>query len=302
MITKHTIKSFVLLTKPGIVSSNMLTAAAGFFLALNAGAVFEFNKLIFMLMNMGLIVAGSCLINNVFDSDIDPLMERTQKRMQYFDQFTKKHHLLIAGAAMIAFGFVFMSLKLNVFSGVLALLGALIYIGPYTLWTKRKVVHGTFVGALSGSIPPLAGYVAQKKGITPEALMIYAVLISWQIAHFYAIGIYRLKDYQNAKIAIRPAVGGIKQTQIHIVVYNSLYCMLVLALLLMVDLHRLAIILIILSCLLLLALSLKALFQTGNPYQSAYQVFIASIISISIFSLGVIIDKFVATSVLVAVI
>lgn len=300
MTTKYAIKSFFLLIKPGIVSSNMLTAAAGFFLALDTGAIFEIDKLLLMLISIGFVIAGSCLINNVIDFDIDPLMERTQNRREYFDQFTQMRYLLIAGTVMIAFGFILMSIKVNVLSGVLALLGAFIYIVPYTLWSKRRSVHGTLIGAFSGSIPPFVGYVAQKKGITPDALMIYIALFSWQMAHFYAIGIYRLNDYQNAKISIRPVIKGIKQTQKHIIAYCGFYCLIILSLLIRADLNKVVSAVIMISCLWLLFLSIKSLQKTDHHRRSAYGVFVASIVSISIFSLGVIIDKF-ATSMIVAV-
>ena len=41
-----------------------------------------------------------------------------------------------------------------------AAFGYVIYVGVYSLYMKRNSVYGTFVGSLSGAVPPVVGYCA----------------------------------------------------------------------------------------------------------------------------------------------
>src|SRR5690625_390383 len=67
------------LTKPGVLYGNVLTAAAGFFLASGRGTP---TLWLFLALMVGttLIIAAACVLNNVLDRDIDQRMERTSTR------------------------------------------------------------------------------------------------------------------------------------------------------------------------------------------------------------------------------
>jgi protoheme IX farnesyltransferase len=48
-------------------------------------------------------------------------------------------------------------------------------------------------------------------------------MLTWQMAHFYSIAIFRLDDYKKAGIPVMPAVVGIKNTKLQIMVYIFAY-------------------------------------------------------------------------------
>ena len=88
----------------------------------------------------------------------------------------------------------------------------------YSLW-KRHTVYGTAIGSLAGAIPPVVGYLAVSHRFDLGALILFSMLILWQMPHFFAIALFRLKDYSQANIPVLPLVGGIAKTKIHMVLY-----------------------------------------------------------------------------------
>ena len=71
-------KSYLLLTKPGIMMGNAITILGGFFLA--ARGVVDILLLLTTVVGLSLLVASSCVFNNLIDRIADAKMERTKKR------------------------------------------------------------------------------------------------------------------------------------------------------------------------------------------------------------------------------
>src|SRR5579864_8916638 len=72
------LRNYYLLTKPGIIYGNLLTAVAGLFLA-SKGTV-HIGFFVETLLGIAFVIASACVVNNYTDRDIDRKMERTKKR------------------------------------------------------------------------------------------------------------------------------------------------------------------------------------------------------------------------------
>ncbi len=103
------------------------------------------------------------------------------------------------------------------------------YVVLYGL-AKRRSVHGTIVGSIAGAAPVVAGYTALTGRLDAAAVILFLILVFWQMPHFYAIAIYRLKDYKSAHLPVLPAVGGIHATKVQMVVYMVAFIVATLAL------------------------------------------------------------------------
>ena len=118
----------------------------------------------------------------------------------------------------MASGCLILALNTNHLALFIGVLGFVVYIFFYT-FGKRYTTWGTEIGSIAGATPPLAGYLAVSNKLDAGAIILYLIFVLWQMPHFYAIAIYRLKEYKQAGIPVLPAIKGIYRTKINMLVY-----------------------------------------------------------------------------------
>lgn len=208
-------REFIQLVKPGIIRSNLMAAFAGFWVA--AQWNIPWITLIWTLLGTTLVMASSCVFNNYFDRDFDMKMERTRNRALptgRLKPIVVLWYAIILGVLGLASLFLFV----NPLAGWLGVVGMFVYVIVYTLWLKRTSTWSTSIGAISGAMPPLIGYVA----VAPfdlGAVLMFALLFLWQPPHFWALGIRRVEEYRAAGYPLLPVVKGIKRTKWQMIPY-----------------------------------------------------------------------------------
>jgi protoheme IX farnesyltransferase len=209
------IKKYYELVKPGIIYGNAITAIAGYFLAARGhGNLWVFFGLV---VGISLVMASACVVNNYIDRGIDIKMSRTKKRALVTGLISAQQALLYATALGVV-GFSALVYWTNLLTTVVAFVGFIFYVLIYAI-AKRCTVHGTLVGSIAGAIPPLAGYCALRNHIDLGAVLVFMILVLWQMPHFYAIALYRSEDYAAADIPVLPLKAGIEATKQQIVGY-----------------------------------------------------------------------------------
>lgn len=220
-------RRYLKVTKPGIIMGNLISVAGGFLLA-SRGDVDPW-LMVATLIGLSLVVASGCAINNVIDRDIDVAMARTRTRVTVTGEmsaFAALSHGILLG--IVGFGLLIAyTTQAAVF---FAAFGYVIYVGVYSLYMKRNSVYGTFVGSLSGAVPPVVGYCAVTGQFDVGALILLVMFSLWQMPHSYAIAIFRFKDYQAAGIPVLPVAQGIEKAKRHIVLYIAVYALVVMLL------------------------------------------------------------------------
>lgn len=281
---------YYLLTKPGIIYGNSLSVIAGFFLASRG----SFNLLLFLatLIGLGLVMASGCVFNNYIDRDIDEKMERTKKRALVTKKVSVKN-ALIFGAILGLLGFGLLYFLTNVLTSFIAFLGFFFYVIVYT-FSKRKTVYSTLLGSISGAVPPVVGYTAVTNHFDFAALLLFMILVIWQMPHFYAIAIFRMKEYAAAGIPVLPIEKGIPMTKVHMLVY--IFAFVVVTALFSFYGYTGTIFLICMTILgfIWLGLAIRG-FTTANTIQWARQLFFFSLIILLAVSLLLSIDHFLPT-------
>lgn len=209
-----TIKAYYYLTKPGIIQSNLVATLAGFLFA--CAWNIDIALLVATLVGVAFIIASACVTNNYIDRDIDSRMKRTKKRAIVSGKISGRNALIFAAVTGLI-GFYAISLT-NMLTLLLGITAFIMYVFVYGYF-KRKSVHGTLVGSISGSLPPVAGYTAVTGQLDLAAVIIFFILTAWQMAHFYAIAMFRHDDYKKAGIPVLPVVKGMKAAKRQIVIY-----------------------------------------------------------------------------------
>lgn len=218
---KRIFKDYYRLTKPGIIYGNAINAVSGFAFASVLAWAFDFWRLLAVVGGTSLVIASGCVFNNYIDRGIDKHMARTKKRALVLGRISVPDALTYASLLGIA-GFAVLALWTNWLTVLIGVIGYVDYIVLYG-YSKRKSVHGTLVGAISGAMPPVAGYCAVAGQFDIAALLLFLILATWQMPHFYAIAMYRHKDYAAAGIPVLPVAKGMRKTKLQIFMYVALF-------------------------------------------------------------------------------
>lgn len=223
------LKKYIFLTKPGIIFGNFVTTLGGFFLAAQG----SIDILLFILTLVGtvLVVASGCVVNNYIDQDIDHKMERTQNRALVTKAINPTVALIFAFVLGVL-GLGILWIFTNIYAFGFAILGFIVYVFFYSLWSKRTSIHQTVIGSISGACPPVIGYTAVSHEFDVAALLVFLAYALWQMPHSWGIAIYRFDDYKIAGIPILPVARSIQRTKIESLIYvclftavlNGLYC------------------------------------------------------------------------------
>lgn len=126
-----------------------------------------------------LMRGAGCIINDLWDQDIDPLVERTKMRPLASGQITRERAMIFAGLLIIISAMILFTLNwATIALGIVAL--ALVVIYPFmkriTFWPQG------FLG-LTFNMGILMGSAAISGGITPPAFLIFLGSIAWTICY-----------------------------------------------------------------------------------------------------------------------
>lgn len=205
--------------KPGIVIGNSLALLAGYGYAILEGQPISAQSFILTVVSTASIMASACVINNIFDRRIDARMARTKNRA--LPSHTISVRNAVAYASLLFLLAVYLGSYVNSYVVTLGIVGWILYGFIYT-YSKRKTYHATLIGSVPGALPPVIGYFGANGDSFWSALLLFLVLVAWQMVHFYAIALFRKDDYQSAGIPVISIVRGEQTTYRHIAYWHYL--------------------------------------------------------------------------------
>ena len=186
---------YVMLIKPRVLFMVIVTSAIGFYLALTprANSFLLFVNTILATICVG---GGAMALNQYLEREEDAKMQRTCARPIPAGRM-RPEQALFFGILLSVLGFLIFSVYVNLTSMLFALATSVIYLFAYTP-LKKKTSLATFVGAVSGALPPLIGWSAAGGVVNHQALSLFSILFFWQLPHFLAIDWMYRSDYARA--------------------------------------------------------------------------------------------------------
>lgn len=224
------------LTKPGIIRGNAVHTLAG---ALFASTItIDWQSLIGVLIGTSLVIASACVSNNYLDREIDRKMDRTKGRPSATGAIPL-HSAMVFAALLLIVGFGVLYFLTNWYVILIGLVAYVFYVAIYG-WAKRKTVYSTLIGAIPGALPAMAGYVAIDGVVSLNACLVFLLIFIWQMPHFYAISLFRRKEYRKAGLPVLGAVKSFEAVKNHILLYIVLYTCVITAMITTETVHPVA--------------------------------------------------------------
>jgi protoheme IX farnesyltransferase len=192
--------AFLELTKPRVVTMILITALAGFFMA--SGTEFDFLAAIKVLWGIALAAGGTLALNQYFERDLDGMMHRTCARPLPSGRLQPLEALMFGGIVGLA-GIVYLYAEVNPLSASVTGAISLLYLGVYTPM-KRFTWFCHMVGAIPGALPPVIGWAAVRGSLGAEALVLFGIMLLWQLPHSLSIARLYQADYARAGLSLLP--------------------------------------------------------------------------------------------------
>lgn len=212
------VKDYLMLMKPRVMSLVVFTAISGMLLAPgNIHPLIAFVSILCITIGAG----SAAAINMWYDRDIDAIMKRTQKR-PIVTGAVKADEALAFGIITGTMAVIMMAVSVNIISAALLAFTILYYIYIYTIWLKRTSVQNVVIGGVSGALPPIIGWASVTGNISWQAFSLFAIIFIWTPPHSWALALYRSDDYKNCNVPMMPVIKGVLYTKKQIMFYSIL--------------------------------------------------------------------------------
>jgi protoheme IX farnesyltransferase len=202
------------LTKFRLSVTVVISSIAGYFLAVDT---VHYPTLLLLVVGGYAMVGASNVFNQVFEKDLDGLMERTMNRPLPRERIQPNTALFI-GVVLTLIGIAALYI-INIKTAFFASISIFLYACLYTP-LKQRTSLSVFVGAFPGAIPFMLGWVAATNEFGIEPGVLFMVQFFWQFPHFWAIGWVMHDQYENAGFKMLPSGKPDQITAFQIVFYT----------------------------------------------------------------------------------
>ena len=191
--------SYIELMKPRLSATVIFSCLAGYLLAADDVEILLLSKLLIG----GIFLVGSANgLNQIYEFNIDKLMERTKNRPLPTKRISINNAFIFSlTCGLIGVLFLFM---INFRCAFFGALSCLVYVLGYTPLKTNTPISG-FIGAFPGAMPFMLGWVSVTNQFSLETGILFAIQFLWQFPHFWSIAWVRYMDYERAGIKLLPS-------------------------------------------------------------------------------------------------
>jgi heme o synthase len=212
------IGDYFALMKPRVMSLVVFTALVGMVLAPDPmHPALAAIALICIAVGAG----ASGALNMWYDADIDACMQRTANR-PIPRGYIAPEEALTFGTVLAIGSVATLGLIVNWVAAALLAFTIAFYVLVYTMWLKRRTPQNIVIGGAAGAFPPMIGWAASTGSIGAESIVLFGIIFMWTPPHFWALALFRMRDYERAGVPMLPVVAGTEATRKQIVIYSAL--------------------------------------------------------------------------------
>jgi protoheme IX farnesyltransferase len=217
-ISEATFRDYFELLKPRVMSLVIFTAFAGMVVAPgHIHPVIGFIAILCIAVGAG----ASGALNMWYDADIDAVMSRTATRPIPSGRILPGEALAF-GITLSGFSVAVLGLAVNALAAGLLAFTIFFYAVIYTMWLKRWTPQNIVIGGAAGAFPPMIGWAAVTGGVSIESITLFLIIFLWTPAHFWALALFKMRDYGAVGVPMLPNVSGEKVTKDQILIYAVL--------------------------------------------------------------------------------
>ena len=207
------------LLKPRVMSLVIFTAFVGIILAPHGSLHPVLSAIALLCIAVGAGASGA--LNMWYDADIDAAMSRTAKRPIPSGRVTRGDALGL-GLVLSIFSVMLLGLAANWVAAGLLAFTIFFYAVIYTMWLKRATPQNIVIGGAAGAFPPVIGWAAVTGSAQVEAWVLFAIIFLWTPPHFWALALFKMRDYHIVGMPMLPNVAGERATRFQMLVYSVL--------------------------------------------------------------------------------
>jgi heme o synthase len=210
---------FLKLTKPRVNALIVFTAMIGMMLAYPVGVAWDLPLMFTATIGIALVAGAAAAFNCLVEQQIDKKMARTRARPTVAGTILTWQILGFAGIVGGA-GLLILHQAVNPLTMWLTLGTFVGYAVIYTVILKPATPQNIVIGGASGAMPPILGWAAVMNTVSPESMVLFLIIFAWTPPHFWALALYRKKEYAQAGLPMLPVTHGNAFTQLHLLLYT----------------------------------------------------------------------------------
>jgi protoheme IX farnesyltransferase len=207
------------LMKPRVVALIVFTAVIGMLLA--SPTVPGLPLMTWATLGIFLVAGAAAAFNCLVEQKIDAAMARTRARPTVSGTISQGQILLFSGAVG-GLGLAILWHAVNPLTMWLTLGTFVGYAVIYTVILKPATPQNIVIGGASGAMPPVLGWAAVTGDVTYQPLLLFLIIFAWTPPHFWALALYRRKEYAKAGVPMLPVTHGEEFTRLHLLLYTLL--------------------------------------------------------------------------------
>ncbi|MFO7748056.1 MAG: heme o synthase [Orrella sp.] len=215
--TDSLLRQYWVLTKPRVTQLAVFCAVIGMFLAVPG--LPDMQKVIAGTVGIWLLAAAAFAVNCLIEQQVDARMARTSRRATAQGSIAA-HHVLVLSGILGGIGMFVLYQWVNPLTMWLTFATFVGYAVIYTMVLKPRTPQNIVIGGLSGAMPPALGWAAVADTVPAEAWLLVLIIFIWTPPHFWALALYRNKDYEKSGLPMLPVTHGKDFTRLHILLYS----------------------------------------------------------------------------------